>query len=180
MNVDFYLERARGISVIHLVMSYREGDGQQIYHSPLDYHLHVLFYFDKENKHAGAINLDSSQLLTMSWEDEERLGVALTDLTKALARAWVGQLSSLIKNNAPDTVWSETVFDRADARLIAKFEEIQESTFSKNLKRFAALLETNTVNVVDRPFLVEDERKPDEELPDAKIYIVEDRLVPAV
>lgn len=173
-GTDFYLEKARGISVVHLVMTYKEDDKHQ-YHSPLDYHLHILFYFDPERGVAGAINLDSSQLLTMSWSDEEKLDLALEDLTKALAKAWVRQLSSLIKNDAPDHVWNETVFDRADKSLFDKFDEIQKITFKDSILRFSKYLGTNSVRSAQN--IIENERTPDEQLPEAKVYIVEDRVI---
>ena len=128
VGVPYYLKHARGISVLQVVMRYQEAELHQ-YHDRLDFHLSLLFFYDKELNKAGAINLVSGEVLAMVWSDETQLAFALSKVSLSLGQSWVRQLNTLIQNGTSRDVWQKTLFAKADRDLIEKFDTIRHATF---------------------------------------------------
>ncbi len=136
MKSDYFVDKAIGITVIHLKASYRE-DNELFPHSPMDYHIHNLLYYDLELKHAGALCLDTNNLQTVPCPDLSYLKDAVKNLNITLAQLFVDKIDSMIK---ADKFSGEALFNRTEQNLWDVFNRIKETTFIQNLPRLAEYL----------------------------------------
>lgn len=133
MKSDYFIEKSIGITVVHLRAAYREDD-EIFRHSPMDYHIHNLLYFDAELKHAGALCLDTNNLQTVSCADSSYLKDSIKSLNMAMAQLFVDKIDSMIKTGSFS---KEVLFYRAEQGLWDAFNRIKETTFMQNLPRMA-------------------------------------------
>jgi hypothetical protein len=135
---SFFIEKAVGISVIHLI-AYSEGGKRRV--PEMDYHIHNLLYDDRELGHLGIYCLDLNDIQSAPYEpdadisDKKKL---FNELNFFIAQFFVDKIDSLIKIGVFDEGrW----FHRAEQSLWDKFNELKQQTFIAKVTKFRATKE---------------------------------------
>jgi hypothetical protein len=152
MKSDYFAEKAVGITVVHLRASCREKY-ELFPHSPMDYHIHNLLYFDPELKHAGALCLDTNNLQTVPCPDSPYLKDAIKSLNMVMAQLFVDKIDSMIKAG---NFSKEMLFNRAEQDLWDVFNRIKETTFMQNLPRLAEYLQATGASLQKEKDIIEE------------------------
>jgi hypothetical protein len=132
--------RAFSIMIIHLKARYREDDRWNS-HSPLDYHLHIIF--TKNESSIFAINLDTSDTV-FSDPQYSDIRELTRDMGRRLAETFVDRAESLIKARKYKR---ELLFIKANPVLWEKFNTIKEITYLDSLHRFSEYLNTSKISL---------------------------------
>lgn len=155
MKSGYFTEKAIGITVIHLRAAYRE-DNEIFRHSPMDYHIHNLLYYDYELKHAGALCLDTNNLQTVPCGDTSYLKDSIKNLNMVIAQLFVDKIDSMIKTNSFNR---DILFQRAEQELWDAFNHIKEATFMQNLPLMVDYLKANGASLrKDKDIIEEPDR----------------------
>jgi hypothetical protein len=174
METKYFIEKAIGISVIHLCALYKEKESNNLaIHSPMDYHIHNLFYFDKSLKHAGGICLDTSDLQTNFCETEDYLGEAIRNINMDIAKLFIEKVDSLVKAKRYDR---RNLFARSDQQLWDMFNSIKEATYIYKLKQFVDYIPANTVKLAEQSGIDLD-IEPDMNHKWAEVRFTEERFI---
>jgi len=137
----YFKNKAMGITVIHLRAAFREETILQR-HSPMDYHLHNLIYFDRKLGHAGAVCLDTGGIQTVPCSTDDDLNDSVRRLNMTVAQLFVDRIDSMVGSRQyPDGF----LFNRADQELWDIFNGIKEKTFLESLPRLAQYLNARKV-----------------------------------
>jgi hypothetical protein len=163
--------RANGIIVLHLKFFLDDRS-----HRPLDYHLHLLTFYDKEHKYTGVYCLDTRDIDTLpSPFDKNAIRTANEKLALDIARTFIDRVNSVmmakLSNNDINTV--DTIFDQADPNLWDKFNDIKKTTYVENMTRLYKSKLVNKIGIIGKTI----EDKPDTVYDATEIRLAEERLI---
>jgi hypothetical protein len=139
-DTAFFEKHAIGIQVIYLANTYVE-DGQRRTHSPMDYHLHILFY--KSETTFGAICLDTCDISTLSALDDNATK-KVHELGFELAKTFVERINTMLQVGQ---ISEEKLFLVAPDKLWMRFNKIKRSTFLNSLPEFMKYTQSKSVRV---------------------------------
>ena len=170
MEESYFIKKAVGITVIHLMASYSEDNIINL-HPAMDYHLHNLLYLDDDLGHIGVLCLDTNDLQTMPYTEGSDMRHMFKDLTMDTAQFFVDKIDSMIKVG---DFRHELLFDRAEQELWDKFNKIKEQTFIHKLPQLVKYLSAKGA-VMPKEEL--DIKKEPSTYKWAEISLTEERLV---
>lgn len=136
METPYIIGHAAGIAIIHLRAAHLDDEIIRL-HSPMDYHIHIINYFDKELEHAGALCLDTGHVQTMPCTDEKHSFDAFKELDSKLARLFVDVIDSMIKNQKYDR---KLLFNRVEQPIWDYFNEVKEQSFMARMPEYVEYL----------------------------------------
>lgn len=145
MNDEDYrnlISQATGIMIIHLNAIMKEDHGWKN-HSPMDYHLHVLFIKDVKTDILTAISLDTSDSTFKPLKDRKITELS-RELAEDIARMFIDRVNTMLKIRKFDRA---RLFSKADSRLWDTFNHIKEETYAESLAPFADYLKTNSFSL---------------------------------
>jgi hypothetical protein len=125
------------IVLVHLRTSYKEDEVEQL-HSPMNYHLHILYIKGQDSGVVTAINLDTMDVVSETTED-------LSDLNKLahdLAHIFVDKINAMMQVNKYER---EKLFIKAPTQLWDRFNDIKESTFIERIGAFANYVNADSI-----------------------------------
>jgi len=164
-NYSYFIEKAIGITVVHLIASYNENNKIQLNPS-MDYHLHYLLYYDRDLNHIGVLCLDTNDLQTIAYANGNDMRYMFKTLVMEMTQFFVDKMDSMINVNCFD---EKILFDRAEQKLWDKFNEIKQQTFISKLSQFAgAILQEKEPEIKKEPTPYKG----------SKIFLTEERFVP--
>ena len=145
-DINFFTQNSTGSMVIYLGSQYRDkGDDLLQHHSPLDYHLHVLFYWDEKLKNFGGICLDTFDLSIEHFERSDfNQNIEGRKIALKLARLFIDRINSALKT---EQIIEEKLFNRAPAPLWTRYNEIKRTSYLDSLKRFQSYLEFTKITL---------------------------------
>lgn len=168
-SIDYFINNTVGISVILLRALYFEGE-DMVPHTPMDYHIHILYYKNPEMDHVGALCLDTSDILLLENSGDNIISARNT-LALDIARLFVDRIKSMMKEDKFDF---GLLFNRTDQKLWDFFNEIKTRSYVNNLKGFTEMVKARTIKLIDED---EFKAKPDDTHRDFEIWISEERLI---
>lgn len=124
------VQNARGISIIYLMCSIPK---EELHHTPLDYHCHLLFWRSPDQKTLAAMNLDTKDVLIEAMANSESLLNTARKLSFELARKFVDRINSALDTNQ---LTQTVVRNRAGEILWDQFNRIKTESYIQSLQRF--------------------------------------------
>lgn len=171
-DIDFIKSNAAGITVVH-IRTLKSENRSVFKNSRMDYHLHILHYYDPETSHAGSINLDSDDITTAPCNEPEALHDVFQNTTVNLTELFINRVDSMLK---AQKIKHEILFTRSEQALWDIFNEIKTISFSAGLEEI--IQENESCSIV----AAEDNKSnqiadfPDKVHRWAEIFISEERM----
>lgn len=171
MNNDYFIQNAIGIIVTHLSTAYYENNKIQ-FHTPMDYHLHNLLFYDDDFKYIGVLCLDINYIQTEPYEIGDNIRDKFKKLVRSTAEFFVDKIDNMIK----EKIFSkEMLFDRSPQEIWDKFNELKQDTFIYKMPQFVKYLSATGVKLHEKEF--ESKKNEADRYQWAEIRDTEERII---
>jgi hypothetical protein len=134
-SIKYYMDNAKGVAIVYLSNPFIKDNTRK-----MDYHLHMLLFYDTELKSAGVICLDTNDLQTFPCPEQKELHERAKEIYLHLTKVFIDRIDSTIKNNK---IEEAIIFNRSEQKLWDKLRIMKQEAFMHGLKSIPKLYEDN-------------------------------------
>ncbi len=173
MNNEYFTKNAVGIAIVHLRSIYKNGIIMTS-NTTMDYHLHMLTYYNRVSKTGGVICLDTDDLQTFPCEDNNSLRDMSRQMYMHLTKVFIDKVGQMSRLNLID---EKSLFISSDDDLWIIFNSIKQETFIEGLKSNKNFIPSIQNSELRNPLTEEYMKSYDDTYGWANIRLAEERII---